>query len=260
MHVILVGEDGERTRQVRDSLREGDRLEIIPGSDLLLASGELSESGRSLIASAARCDGVLFLWEFAAAPVLNTLTHAVRERLAGPSLALCAPGEAAEALAAGADAVLEPPWDSAMLEAKIFAHRRLLQVTASAVSRGVSAPWPAAPAETVRGLTVDPGSLRATHAGREVRLTPREAALLVYLVRRAGNVCSREELLDRVWGIRFDTGTNMVDVYVHFIRRRLESIGWPYRIATVRGAGYRFELPDERPDRTAIVDPSESAR
>lgn len=260
MQFLLVGEDGERADGVRGSLREGDSLRTVPGAGLLTDAGELSETGRALIESAVQCDAVLFLWDFATAPVLNTLTHAVRDSLAGPSLAVCRPGQAAEALAAGADAVLVAPFDAADLEAGILAHRRLLQVTASAVARGVPPPWPAPLSVSVGGLAVDATALRAVYGERQVRLTPRETALLGYLARQAGRVCTREELLDRVWGIRFETGTNMVDVYVHFIRRRLDSLGWPYRITTVRGAGYRLEPPDDGPVRTVTASPSESAR
>lgn len=256
-----MGGDAEREREVLGSLRPGDTLHTVPGEGVLEASGELSEAGWNLVDEASRADVTLFDCRFDSAPVLNVVTHALRDRLAGPSFALCSGGAAAEALAAGADGVLAVPFDAAELQARVLAHRRLVQVTVDAAQRGAETPWPRPGAAAVNGLTIDPSSLQAAFGDRQVLLTPREAGLLGYFVRNEGRVCSREELLDRVWGIRFDTGTNMVDVYVHFIRRRLEALACPYRIATVRGAGYRLESAGpEGPDRTITGSPSDSAR
>jgi DNA-binding response OmpR family regulator len=90
-------------------------------------------------------------------------------------------------------------------------------------------------------LTVDLVTHRAVLDGREVPLSARELTLLATFVRHAGQVLSRNQLLDRVWGITFETGSNVVDVYVGVLRRKLGG-GW---IETVRGLGYRFAAPDE---------------
>ncbi|HET7475664.1 MAG TPA: response regulator transcription factor [Dermatophilaceae bacterium] len=73
-------------------------------------------------------------------------------------------------------------------------------------------------------------------------LAEREAALLAYLMRRAGDVCTREELLKFVWELDFDPGTNLVDVSIRRLRRKLPGV----QLETVRGVGYCF-LPDDRP-------------
>jgi DNA-binding response OmpR family regulator len=73
----------------------------------------------------------------------------------------------------------------------------------------------------------------------KVDLPSREFALLEYLMRHAGQVLSRQQLLDAVWGIDFDTDSNIVDVYVSYLRRKLDRKGEPSVIETVRGAGYR---------------------
>ena len=78
---------------------------------------------------------------------------------------------------------------------------------------------------------------------QEVQLTPREYSLLDFLLQRHDELCSRDEILARVWGINFDTGTNMVDVYIYFLRRKLTAHGFGGEIHTVRGYGYRLDAP-----------------
>lgn len=78
---------------------------------------------------------------------------------------------------------------------------------------------------------------RATVAGREVDLSAREFALAEQFLRNPGRVLTREHLLRSVWALDFDPGSNVVDVYVRYLRGKLGSA----RIVTVRGAGYRWE-------------------
>ncbi|MBA3729016.1 MAG: winged helix-turn-helix transcriptional regulator, partial [Actinobacteria bacterium] len=82
---------------------------------------------------------------------------------------------------------------------------------------------------------------RAIAAGREVDLSAREFALLETFMRHPGQVLSRAQLLSRVWGFDFDPGTNLVDVYVGYLRRKLGS----GLLETVRGSGYRLSAPTE---------------
>jgi DNA-binding response OmpR family regulator len=85
-------------------------------------------------------------------------------------------------------------------------------------------------------VQLDLRSRRATSEGRTVELTAREFALLETFMRHPGQVLSREQLLSHVWGYDFDPGSNVVDVYVRYLRRKL---GEP-TIETVRGMGYRM--------------------
>ena len=78
---------------------------------------------------------------------------------------------------------------------------------------------------------------RATVAGREIDLSAREFALAEQFLRHPGQVLSREQLLSSVWGLDFDPGSNVVDVYVRYLRTKFGH----ERITTVRGAGYRWE-------------------
>jgi DNA-binding response OmpR family regulator len=76
--------------------------------------------------------------------------------------------------------------------------------------------------------------------GQSGRLPEREASLLAHLMRHGDRVCSREELLAAVWEYNHDPGTNVVQVYVGYLRRRLDLPGCPAAIETFRGAGYRL--------------------
>lgn len=87
-----------------------------------------------------------------------------------------------------------------------------------------------------RNLRLDIRSRRALIDGAEVELSAREFALAEEFVRHAGQALSREQLLSRVWGFDFDPGSNVVDVYVGYLRQKLGA-GW---IETVRGVGYRL--------------------
>lgn len=85
-------------------------------------------------------------------------------------------------------------------------------------------------------LTLDIRTRRAQVREREIELSAREFALAEELVRNAGQVLSREQLLSRVWGYDFDPGSNVVDVYVGYLRQKLGNA----QIETVRGVGYRL--------------------
>jgi DNA-binding response OmpR family regulator len=74
---------------------------------------------------------------------------------------------------------------------------------------------------------------------RTADLPSREFALLEYLMRHAGQVLTRQQILDAVWGFGFESASNVVDVYVRYLRRKLDSADEPSAIETVRGAGYR---------------------
>ncbi|WP_110205237.1 response regulator transcription factor [Nocardioides daejeonensis] len=87
------------------------------------------------------------------------------------------------------------------------------------------------------GVELDLRTRRATIAGRAVDLSAREFALLEIFLLNPGQVLSREQLLDHVWGLDFDPGSNVVDVYVGYLRRKVGARA----ITTVRGMGYRLE-------------------
>lgn len=80
-------------------------------------------------------------------------------------------------------------------------------------------------------------------AGREVRLTAREFNLLEYLMRSPGRVYSRTQILEHIWGYDFDPSTNLVDVHIQRLRKKISPEAAEALIETVRGVGYRFKGP-----------------
>ena len=131
-------------------------------------------------------------------------------------------------LAAGADDYLVKPFALAELVARLHA---LLRRVPSAPAGGL----------TVGPLTVDPARRRADVDGAPVELTRREFDLLETLARNAGIVLPRERLLELVWGYDFAVDTNVVDVFVSQLRRKLEAGGAPRLVHTVRGVGFVLE-------------------
>jgi len=87
-------------------------------------------------------------------------------------------------------------------------------------------------------LALDPATRVVTRAGRRVELTTREYALLEYFLRNAGRVLTRPMIAEHVWGLDFDTESNVIDVYVGYLRRKIDAAGERRLLHTVRGAGY----------------------
>ncbi len=79
------------------------------------------------------------------------------------------------------------------------------------------------------------------NGGVSVRLSATEFELLVYLMRNRGQVLSREQIVRSVWGYEFDPGTNVVDVYIGYLRRKLGGTAGKTKVVTVRSVGYRFD-------------------
>jgi DNA-binding response OmpR family regulator len=90
------------------------------------------------------------------------------------------------------------------------------------------------------GLVLDLAARRASRDGRVIDLSAREFALLAYLMRNAGQVLSRVQILAAVWEYDFDPQSNVVDVYIRYLRNKVDTPGEPSLIETVRGSGYRF--------------------
>ncbi|MBZ5523885.1 MAG: winged helix-turn-helix domain-containing protein, partial [Acidobacteriia bacterium] len=92
----------------------------------------------------------------------------------------------------------------------------------------------------VEDLEIDPALRKVTRAEREIKLSPKEFDLLHLLMRRAGSTVSRQELLQLAWGLQPETDSNLVDVYVNYLRKKIDFPNEEKLICTVRGSGYRL--------------------
>jgi two-component system OmpR family response regulator len=217
MKVLLV----EDNRRLVDSLIQGlgeEQIDVTPalnGTDALPLAGDVDAVVLDL--GLPDLDGIEVLRRIRASgvhvPVLVlTARDAVESRT--------------EALDAGADDYLIKP----------FAFAELLSRLRALVRRAAGPRW--APLDTAGVALEDDLTVRA--GGRRIPLSPREHALLAYLVRRRGDVVPRADILREVFGYGFDPGTNVVDVHLAHLRKKLA--GTPVAIETIRGAGIRLEI------------------
>jgi DNA-binding response OmpR family regulator len=150
-----------------------------------------------------------------------------------PVIVLTARGEIEDrvgGLDAGAVDYLVKPFALAELEARIRAQLRTARQS---------------PSTTVRrgGLEIDLLTRSVRSGGHPVRLTKTEFDLLAYFLNNPGQILTRQQILRAVWGYEHDPATNIVDVYIGYLRRKLGVGGTPVPIKTVRSRGYRLEEP-----------------
>ncbi len=129
----------------------------------------------------------------------------------------------------GADDYLSKPFDLAELMARVHALVRRAELRHGDVSLSAG------------HLSLDPLKREVTRNGHRIDLSPREFALLEFLMRNAGRTVSRSRIAEAVWNYQFDTETNVVDVYINYLRKKLAVKDQPALIQTVRGVGYRLE-------------------
>jgi len=101
---------------------------------------------------------------------------------------------------------------------------------------------PLLPPLNVFDLQIDPLSHRVMRAGEKIDLTPNEFKVLEMLLRNAGNVVTRTNLLEQVWGMNFDPGSNIVDVVIKVLRDKIDRAFEPKLIQTIRGVGYMVRV------------------
>lgn len=150
---------------------------------------------------------------FAAPILILTALDGVEDRVAG--------------LDHGADDYLAKPFAMSELLARVRALGRRIGPNRVALVR-------------VADLELDPATLGATRGGRTIRLTPREFALLELLARHPGQLFTQDRLLDALWNADFVAESNIIEVYVHSVRRKIDERGRDSLIETVRGSGYRI--------------------
>jgi heavy metal response regulator len=128
-------------------------------------------------------------------------------------------------LDAGADDYLTKPFAFQELVARVRALMRRRTETEPALLR-------------VADLVLDPARRIVSRGGEKIELTAKEFALLEYFMRNPGRVLTRTQMIEHVWNYDFDTMTNIIDVYVNYLRKKVDSDREPKLIHTVRGVGY----------------------
>ncbi len=187
--------------------REGERLALKGGFDAIVLDLMLpGASGLEILASVrGSTPGV---------PVIVlTARGEIEDRVAG--------------LDAGAADYLVKPFSLAELVARVRAQLRIIAQASTSTLYG-------------EDIEVDLLSRKVRRGGRAVQLSTTEFELLVYLLRHHRQVVTREQILGAVWGYEHDPATNVVDVYIGYLRRKLSQPGDPAPIFTVRAVGYRL--------------------
>jgi len=133
-------------------------------------------------------------------------------------------------LDAGANDYIKKPFEFEELLARIRVQLRNNNKNDDSLSAGI--------------LNVNPVTHQVFCDGNEITLTPKEFALLEYLVRNKNRVCTRSRIIEHVWDIHFDSDTSVIDVYITFLRRKLDSAGGENIIQTIRGVGYIVREPE----------------
>ena len=162
---------------------------------------------------------------------LALVTTLRREGITTPVLMISALSDVDErvrGLRAGGDDYLTKPFASDEMAARVEV---LIRRQAPAIENVLRA----------GDLELDLMTRSARRGGHEIALLPTEFKLLEFLVRNAGQVVTRSMLFQEVWGYHFDPGTNLIDVHIGRVRKRIEQPGRPQPIMTVRGTGYVFD-------------------
>jgi two-component system OmpR family response regulator len=218
MRVLIVEDEVKIARAIRRGLEhEGYATDVVAtGEEAILRATENDYDAVVLDVRIPAPDGFAVCRQMRArnrwAPVLMlTARDSVEDRIRG--------------LDAGADDYLVKPFSFGELLARL---RALLRRA------------PAARPATVQvgDVALDPAAHIVTRAGRPVELSAREFALLEFLMRHAGQVLTRTAMLEHVWDYRYDGDSNVVDVYIGYLRRKLEEPFGAPLIRTVRGVGY----------------------
>jgi DNA-binding response OmpR family regulator len=218
MRVLIIEDDQKAARLLAKGLREerfvvdlahtgkeGDEMATVNAYDAIVLDWLLPDRDGIVVCGELRGRGV-------ATPILMlTARDSLTDRVKG--------------LNTGADDYLVKPYDFSELLARLHALLRRSELTRPIVL-------------SVADLTLDPLSHRVSRAGVAISLTPREYAILEVLMRHPGEVVTRMQLAERVWETERDEFSNLVDVHLSHLRRKVDGPGAPPLIHTVRGHGF----------------------
>lgn len=226
MKILLIEDEVKTVQSIKQGLEE-HQWEVDVAYDGVMGFQLASRSAYTLIIS----DIIL--------PGMNglELCRKLREAsVATPILMLTALGTTDDkiiGLDAGADDYLVKPFEFRELMARV-----------RALTRRTSALAPAASLNLLRiaDLELNPDTKQVVRAGKEITLTAKEFQLLEYFLRHQGRVISKVELAEKLWDLTFDTGTNIIEVYINFLRKKIDKDFEPKLLHTQIGMGYVVKL------------------
>jgi DNA-binding response OmpR family regulator len=219
MRVLVVEDERKVASFIRQGLEEEGHTVEVTGDGL---------SALDLVTDTSAYDLVVLDVMLPGLDGFSVLRKLREERLSTPVLILTARDTIPDKVAGldlGADDYLTKP----------FAFDEFLARVRALLRRGQA---PSPPVLRVADLTLDPATREVRRAGKAVTLTTREYALLEYFMRNVGRVLTRPMIAEHVWGLDFDAESNIIDVYIGYLRRKIEANGPPALLHTVRGAGY----------------------
>ena len=222
---ILIVEDEKRVHQFLKKGFQSESYSVDVATD--------GESG-SLLARSEPYDAIILDIMLPGKDGIEVLKEIRRANIDSPVLILSARNDVddrVQALNLGADDYLPKPFSFSEVLARVRAivRRKSPDIQSSALSVG--------------DLTLDLLSRQVTRGGKDIPLTTKEFELLEYLIRNKGRVLSRIILMEHIWDINFDSETNVVDVMINRLRRKIDDDAGVKLIHTVRGAGYVLKDP-----------------
>jgi DNA-binding response OmpR family regulator len=225
MKILLIEDEKELTRTLKKGLKEaGYNVDVVYDG----------ESGVSL-AVTGEYDCIILDYRLPKLNGLEVCREIRRNKVNTPILMLTVVDSVemkVQCLDAGADDYLTKPFSFSELLARIRALTRRSRSGSSIIQ--------------VKDLILNPSSRTVTRGGKKIYLTPREYDLLYFLLVNQGRVVTRMEIAENVWGINFDRGTNYVDVYINYLRKKIDYGFSKKLIHTVRGVGYVLKAEDGR--------------
>jgi DNA-binding response OmpR family regulator len=223
---ILIAEDDEALAKfVRQGLEsEHYTVDVYPDGEQARAAANQSDYDLVILdLNLPKLDGVSILRQLRLQkPSLPVLVLTQRTRV--EDRVLC--------LDTGADDYLPKPFSFGELSARIRALVRRSHLPSESVL-------------SIGDLKLDRVERRVERSGRRIDLTAKEFCLLEYLMRNAGRKVTRSMIIEHVWNLTFDTTTNVVDVYINYLRRKIDDGHSAKLIHTVRGVGYELSVPAE---------------
>jgi two-component system copper resistance phosphate regulon response regulator CusR len=225
MKILLIEDEKELTRTLKKGLKEaGYNVDVVYDG----------ESGVSL-AVTGEYDCIILDYRLPKLNGLEVCREIRRNKVNTPILMLTVVDSVemkVQCLDAGADDYLTKPFSFSELLARIRALTRRSRSGSNIIQ--------------VEDLILNPSSRTVTRGGKKIYLTPREYDLLYFLLVNQGRVVTRMEIAENVWGINFDRGTNYVDVYINYLRKKIDYGFSKKLIHTVRGVGYVLKAEDGR--------------